>query len=327
MTIKVDHYRPNVQGLRRIALAPLGEWDWSDGETVNFTSDRLGFIWYPIPPGFGRGPLSLLYPEGFDYAVGVFDGGETAWRFLSSDGRIQAVGSLAGRDEVEDGFQFFKGFANKEGMAIVYETGLLFLDRAGGLRWRQTGLKLDWTFRELLDTGVLYEDGRGRQWVYSIDNGSREEAKTGKTEEQIGASHVPLKSIPGTSAYLLGSGQNYVYFADDEVRSFRAQFRSLTNGADASRIKRGGMTSQACRLWLPDGSLFYPVGYHGDFEGMRALIEEGARLNGVLLGQIEGDSIVVRDGRSFRLDDCKAEFGDDRWPARKRKRRAPGLPH
>ncbi|HEY1254848.1 MAG TPA: hypothetical protein VGF01_08715 [Terracidiphilus sp.] len=142
--------------------------------------------------------------------------------------------------------------------------------------------------------------------------------------EQVGATHVPLKRIPGTSDFLPGSRQKYVYFADDGVRSFKAQWNSLTKGVTPGQIKGGGMISQACRLWLPDGTLFYPVGYHGDVDGWRNLIEEGARLNGVLLARIEGENIVVDDGRLFRLEDCKAEFGDDRWPARKKKKGATG---
>jgi len=147
---------------------------------------------------------------------------------------------------------------------------------------------------------------------------------TDRKEDQVGATHVSLMRIPGTSAYLPRSGQKYLYFADDGVRSFKAQWNSLTHGVTPGQTKGGGMTSQGSRLWLPDGSLFYPIGYHGDVEGWRGLIEEGARLNGVLLARIEGGSIVVQDGRSFRLEDCKAEFGDDKWPARKKRRSATG---
>jgi hypothetical protein len=176
MKTKVDRVRPNFKDRRGVILAELGEWDWSDGEEIIFTSDKLGFVSFRAPQGFGGAVLTLLHAEGFSYAIGIYDGGHTVWRFQSTDGRIEAVASLTGRDRVEDGFQFVKGFANGRGMLVVYETGLLFFDPVGSLRWRQDDLKLDFKFMELLDSGVLYQDAKGRQWVYSLVDGSRTEA-------------------------------------------------------------------------------------------------------------------------------------------------------
>jgi hypothetical protein len=122
---------------------------------------------------------------------------------------------------------------------------------------------------------------------------------------------VPIgfqKVIPGTAAHLLRSKQEIVYLSDDGKGDLRSLFERLTKDVSPRQAKRGGMTSQGCRLWLPDGTLFHPIGYHGDFDGWRSDIESGARQLRLLTGRIEGDQIVISDGRRFDLKECRIEF-------------------
>jgi hypothetical protein len=112
--------------------------------------------------------------------------------------------------------------------------------------------------------------------------------------------------IPGTVAV---GGKEFVYFSDDGKNPFRKQFNALTQHTNPPHAKRGGTTSQGCSIALPDGSVFHAIAYHGDIEGWRHDIREGAQALHVLLARIEGDRIVVSDGRSFSLEECKATFG------------------
>jgi hypothetical protein len=113
------------------------------------------------------------------------------------------------------------------------------------------------------------------------------------------------KTIPGT---VVREGREVVYFSDDGKTDFNSQFERLTKNVNPRHATRGGKTSQGCRLWLPDGTLFHPVSYHGDVEGWRKDIEAGARQLNLLLARVEGNRLVVSDGRSFALADCKVKF-------------------
>jgi hypothetical protein len=115
------------------------------------------------------------------------------------------------------------------------------------------------------------------------------------------------KVIPG---FIVPQGQVVVYFSDDGKSDFKCQFRRLTEGVNPSNVKCGGMTSQGCRLWLPDGALFHPVSYHGDVDGWAKTIELAAKQWGFLLARIDGTSISISDGRLFPLADCKVEFDE-----------------
>jgi Tol biopolymer transport system component len=119
---------------------------------------------------------------------------------------------------------------------------------------------------------------------------------------------VPIglsKVIPGTIAR---KGREIVYVSDDGKRSFRTQFRNLTKTVSPRMAKSGGKMSQDCRLWLPDGMLFHPIEYHGDLEGWRIDIENGARQHNLQTARIDGDRIIVSDGRSFLLSACTVKF-------------------
>ena len=128
---------------------------------------------------------------------------------------------------------------------------------------------------------------------------------TSQMERILGGPIGLDKIIPGT---VIREGREVVYFSDDGRTDFTSQFNRLTKNVSPRHATRGGKTSQGCRLWLPDGSLFHPVSYHGDLDGWRKDVEAGARQLDLLLARIEGERILVSDGRSFALSDCKVEF-------------------
>ncbi|MFZ6723815.1 hypothetical protein [Undibacterium sp. Ji49W] len=113
------------------------------------------------------------------------------------------------------------------------------------------------------------------------------------------------KIVPGT---VIHDTKEVIYFSDDGKTDFRTQFNRLTKDVSPRHATRGGKTSQGCRLWLPDGSLFHPVSYHGDVDGWRKDIAQGAQQLQLLLAKIDGERIVISDGRSFLVADCKVEF-------------------
>jgi hypothetical protein len=113
------------------------------------------------------------------------------------------------------------------------------------------------------------------------------------------------RKLPGTVHI---EGKDFVYFSDNGTEDFRKQFLTLVTRIKPPHQKEGGVISQACRVRLQDGTLFHGISYRGDMEGWRRQIEDGAKELGVLLGRIQDDRIVVSDGRSMALIDCKLEI-------------------
>lgn len=126
-----------------------------------------------------------------------------------------------------------------------------------------------------------------------------EQALGGKLERN------DARVTPGAVAV---DGTEFVYFSDDGKNNFRKQFRNLTGFTNPPHAKSGGVNERGCTIALPDGLLFHAIAYHGDTEGWRKDIEAGAQAFNVLLAKIEGDRLVVSDGRAFSLTECKIAF-------------------
>ncbi len=158
---------------KQLSLDGSAEWNWSDDEYVTFTSDALGFTRFRIPNNFAKDYLTAFHVRSWRFAIGVERGRQEIWEFSLDRGRISEVACLRGRDQLDFGFQFVKAVANRQGMALIYERGVLFFDPSGNLVWRQDDLKLDHYFQGLDEEGVIYASGRGEKWRFSIENGHR----------------------------------------------------------------------------------------------------------------------------------------------------------
>ncbi|GGF31549.1 hypothetical protein GCM10011611_42120 [Aliidongia dinghuensis] len=112
--------------------------------------------------------------------------------------------------------------------------------------------------------------------------------------------------IPGTVDV---KGIEYVYFSDNGKGSFRKQFLTLGQNMSRPVQEHGGIISQACRITIPDGTLFHGLSYRGDMEDWRLQMRESTEALGLLLARIEGDRLVISDGRSVPLAECKVDFG------------------
>ncbi|ATE62062.1 hypothetical protein [Thauera sinica] len=111
--------------------------------------------------------------------------------------------------------------------------------------------------------------------------------------------------IPGTDGI---PTREAIYFSDDGKNKFRKQFKNITCFTKLPYATSGGVNEAGCDITPPSGPLFHAIVYHGDIDGWRRDIEEGAKGLGLLLARIEGDQFVISDGRLFRLSECKVEF-------------------
>lgn len=114
------------------------------------------------------------------------------------------------------------------------------------------------------------------------------------------------RRVPGT--YLV-EGREFCYVSNKSQVKFGELFHKLFN-VPPIIPQNGGALIEGCKITLPNGDIFEAVSYKGDIEGWRQQLEQGAKaLNEELAGiDIDTDSIVLNDTRSFRLTDCIIDF-------------------
>ncbi|MCM1217557.1 MAG: hypothetical protein NC331_10285 [Lachnospiraceae bacterium] len=114
------------------------------------------------------------------------------------------------------------------------------------------------------------------------------------------------RRVPGT--YLV-EGREFRYVSNKSQVNFDKLFHELFN-VPPKIPQKGGALVEGCKITLPNGDIFEAVSYKGDIEGWRQQFEQGAKaLNEELAGiDIDTDSIVLNDTRSFPLTECMVEF-------------------
>lgn len=115
------------------------------------------------------------------------------------------------------------------------------------------------------------------------------------------------REIPGTISF---EWREFRYVSDDGHEKFvgKGLFDKLTNKINPPIPTDGGAISENCKLWLPSGELLHALSYKGDIDGWREQVEQGARQLGLFTGKIVNNKVILSDGRSYELTECKVEF-------------------
>ncbi len=98
------------------------------------------------------------------------------------------------------------------------------------------------------------------------------------------------------------------YVVEPMNEEFPTLFNKLVRHVSPPIAKQGGVVIEGCKLTLPTGEQFQAVSYRGDIEGWRRQIEQGAAAMHLLTGRIAEETLVLTDGRSYRLADCEISF-------------------
>lgn len=98
------------------------------------------------------------------------------------------------------------------------------------------------------------------------------------------------------------------YVEDRGEEPFKKFFQRLVRHVDPPLMKDGGSLVEGCVVTLPTGRRFQAISYRGDVDGWRNQVAQGASGLGVCLGQIVEGILVLDDGLSYPLTDCKVEF-------------------
>ncbi len=105
------------------------------------------------------------------------------------------------------------------------------------------------------------------------------------------------------------AGVEFFYYEDFHTGSASSQFRKLLDSAGEFTASSGGIVSDSCRITLPNGQCFLALSFHGDLDGWRKAVEAGARNLGLRLARIEDDRLIIFDGQSVPLSECKVDLG------------------
>lgn len=125
-------------------------------------------------------------------------------------------------------------------------------------------------------------------------------------DEILGAGSLQTeRRVPGT---LEGESESIRYVSFDGKEDPSKIFRAVTRQVNPPLMSGGGVVLEGCVIWLPDGTPFYCLYFHGDVAGWQKQIEQGAQELGVLSAKIDAGNIAVSDGRSFELSECKVVF-------------------
>lgn len=111
--------------------------------------------------------------------------------------------------------------------------------------------------------------------------------------------------IPGLNPV---DGQDSIYYQDDKRVSTDRLFKLLLEGVLERRAKLGGRSSHSCAILTPDSQPFRAMYYHGDLDGWKLDIKEGARDLGLLLAWFDEGRFILSDGRIYSLDECVVTF-------------------
>lgn len=128
-----------------------------------------------------------------------------------------------------------------------------------------------------------------------------------KLEKAIGGSfeRKNARIVPGSNP---ATGHEVVYFSDDGSRTPREQFYRLTRQVNPPHLKTGGANERGCKITIPDGTAFYAMSYHGDIDGWRKQVAQGARELGILTATVDGQLFLISDLREFDISCCFVEF-------------------
>jgi len=123
-------------------------------------------------------------------------------------------------------------------------------------------------------------------------------------EQILGGSVTPFdqEPLPGT----LESAQSIVIYVQDRPNlSVASQLTEVSRRISPPHIKHGSAGATMHALVLPGGMLLHAFKCTGDLASWPAQIEEGASELGLVTGRIENQSIVLSNGTSFKLSECK----------------------
>ena len=125
-------------------------------------------------------------------------------------------------------------------------------------------------------------------------------------ERLLGGPIETERRVPGT---YLHESREYRYVSNKRQVKFGELFHELFN-VPPQIPQNGGALIEGCKITLPNGDIFEAVSYKGDIEGWRQQLEQGAKALNEELARIDidTDSIVLNDMRSFRLSDCIIDF-------------------
>lgn len=113
-------------------------------------------------------------------------------------------------------------------------------------------------------------------------------------------------TIPGAGSSSEAERVRYASF--DGKKAPKKLFRDVTGRIEPLVPTSGTVTLEPGVMKTPDGTYLFAMRYHGDIAGWQRQIEQGAKELGLVTAKIEGQTLVLSDGRQFALSECPVQF-------------------
>lgn len=105
-----------------------------------------------------------------------------------------------------------------------------------------------------------------------------------------------------------GEDETVRYVSLDGAESISELFDLVLGKISPPLMNAGGAVLEGDRVKLPDGRQFFAIVFHGDIEGWRKQIEQGASELGRATARVLNGNVITSDGQSYPLSGCKVEF-------------------
>lgn len=125
-------------------------------------------------------------------------------------------------------------------------------------------------------------------------------------EQLLGLGNIQVERlIPGLQ-YV--EGREYRYILNNSSGLFPEFFKKVIRYVNPPIAQNGGVVVEGCEIVIPSGEHFQAISYKGDLDGWRKQVEFGVSALGSSIAYLNGESIVLIDGRCFKLVDCQISF-------------------
>jgi hypothetical protein len=101
-------------------------------------------------------------------------------------------------------------------------------------------------------------------------------------------------------------GREYIYVEHPGPEAFAKSFFQIGDGCDPLPTS-GGMINEEAMIELPSGIQLHALSYKGDIGGWHRRVTEWCKTRGLLWGKIVESRIVLSNGVTLPLQQCRAE--------------------
>lgn len=162
------------------SIRPQGSFqiDIPDLGTLDFRSGQLDFLSQCGDDRSFRGHALAGTPQRIEFKIlsscvllaARF--GDHLYRFDCERLNLEAVEPFSRTSEDDYAFMFIRFVEAEDRVLVIYENGLICLNKAGACVWHVAHGKYGYRFERVEDDKIWYADSDGETWAYRLEDGT-----------------------------------------------------------------------------------------------------------------------------------------------------------